>query len=214
MDYESIYNRNYFSGRDSFFYMFGYGNNFFRGWFGKSYGQISAYMGGFVKGRVLDVGCAYGFTLERFPDSFEKFGIDVSAHAINVAKRRLPDANFKIGGAEDKFPYKDNYFDVVLANDLLEHLENPKKALESIHKVLKIGGVLYITTPNLNVVRRKIFSYADRKEHHISMFTHKELMDLLKSLGFKIEDHWTSVAFVDFKFSSGRGIESTFICRK
>ncbi len=171
-------------------------------------------MGGFVKGRVLNVGCAYGFTLERFPDSFEKFGIDVSAHAINVAKRRLPDANFKIGGAEDKFPYKDNYFDVVLANDLLEHLENPKTALESIHKVLKIGGVLYITTPNLNAVRRKIFSYADKKEHHISMFTHKELMNLLNSLGFKIEDHWTSVAFVDFKFSSGRGIESTFICRK
>lgn len=214
MDYESIYNRNYFSGRDSFFYKMGYGNDFFQGEVGKSYERIAAYAGGLTKGRVLDVGCAYGIMLERFPDSFEKFGIDVSAHAINIAKRRLPEANFKIGGAEERFPFKENHFDVVLANDLLEHLENPKAALLNIHRVLKAGGLLYITTPNLNAIRKRIFSYADRKEHHISMFAHKELMDLLESIGFRIEDHWTSVAFINLKFNSGRGIESVFICRK
>lgn len=153
--------------------------------------------------------------LERFSSAFHKFGIDVSRYAIDIAKKRLPEASFKTGNIEESLPYQENFFDVVLANDLLEHLENPIMALKNIYRVLKKDGILYITTPNLNNIRKTIFKYADKKEHHISLFLHSDLMDNLGKIGFKIEEHWTFVnLFVYLRFKSNAGTESGFICRK
>lgn len=215
MNYKEIYNKDYFNGKNSFFYKFGYGK-FTQSCFGKRYRHIAEYIkdiGG--RGKVLDIGCAYGFMLEKFPNSFEKFGLDVSQYAVDVAKKRIPGASFVIGGAEDAYPYEENFFDVILANDLLEHLENPAAALKNIHKVLKKNGVFYLTTPNLNFLRKNLLAYADRKEHHLSLFSHSDLFDLLKSMGFKIEDHWTFLdIFGYWRFNSEKGPESGFICRK
>ena len=214
MDYKKVYTKDYFSGKNSFFWKLGYGN-FARIYFNNLFNPIDKYIKKVEEGKVLDVGCAYGFVLQRFPASFQKFGIDVSEYAINVAKKRLPSAVFMVGNVENKLPFKEDFFDIVILNDVLEHLGNPKAALENIHKVLKKDGVLYITTPNLNVVRKNIFSYADKKEHHISLLAHSDLIKLLKNLRFKIVEHWTFLNFfVYFRFKSNMGTESGFICKK
>lgn len=44
-------------------------------------------------------------------------------------------------------PFKDNYADAIIAESLLEHLENPIGAIQEFHRVLKQGGILYIITP-------------------------------------------------------------------
>jgi len=212
MNYEEIYNHEYFSGKGSFFYKLGYGR--FAGiFFDNKYKQIAGYTD--KPGRVLDVGCAYGYMLQRFPDTFEKFGLDVSEHAIDVAKKSLPTATFAVGNAEDKLPFDEDFFDIILLNDVLEHLEYPKLALENIQRVLKKGGILYINTPNLNIIRKMIFKYPDKKEHHISLFSYSDLIVLLKNLGFDIVEHWTFLdIFFYFRFKSNIGIESAFICKK
>jgi 2-polyprenyl-3-methyl-5-hydroxy-6-metoxy-1,4-benzoquinol methylase len=212
MDYKVIYDEGYFNGKKSFFYKLGYGR-FSRFAFNNSFKQVSKYFD--TSGNVLDVGCAYGFMLQRVPDSFNKFGMDISDHAIEEAKKRVPTATFKVWNAEDELPFDEDFFDMILLNEVLEHLESPDAALENIWRVLKKDGILYITTPNLNIVRKKILSYADKKEHHVSLFPRSDLIELLNSQGFKIVEHWTFLnLFLYVRFKSDLGVQSAFICRK
>ena len=156
MDYKKVYTKDYFSGKTSFFWRLGYGK--FAGfYFNNMFKPVAEHIKKIKTGKVLDVGCAYGFMLQKFPDSFQKFGTDVSEYAIDEAKKRLPSAVYNVGSAENKLPFKENFFDMILFNDVIEHLENPKVALENISRVLKKGGVLYITTPNLNILRKKVW---------------------------------------------------------
>ena len=50
----------------------------------------------------------------------------------------------------DRIPYRDNFFDVVFADNVMEHLDNPEKVFAEISRVLKPGGVLLFKTPNRN----------------------------------------------------------------
>lgn len=216
MDYQKIYNKDYFSGKNSFFYKLGYGN-FQKFYFDNLFKPLKSYINKMESKKVLDVGCAYGFMLERFPDSFEKFGVDISEYAIGVAKKRLPSASFTVSNVENILSFQDDTFDIIICNDVLGHLENPTAALENIKKVLKKDGILYINTPNLNSFRKKVLGFADKMEHHISLFTHKDLLSLLEKVGFKMEKHWTYINFTYFffvKFNSNTGTESAFICTK
>jgi len=213
--YKEIYNRDYFTGKNSFFYGLGYGS-FSKLYFNNIFKPIVQFVGGIKNGRVLDIGCAYGFMLQKFPDSWQKFGVDVSEYAINIAQKRLPKTIFVVKNVERSLPFKENFFDVILLNDVLEHLKNPQAALKNVYKILKKEGVLYITTPNLTTPRKTLFRYADEKEHHISMFSHSELKNLLNTLGFRVKEHWTFIdLFVCFlRFRSNAGIDSAFICKK
>ena len=215
VDYKKIYTQDYFNGKNSFFYKLGYGR-FAKFYFDNLFKSLRPYLKKITtEGRVLDVGCAYGFMLERFPDVFEKFGIDISDYAIREARKRLPGVTFKIGNVEDELPFPEASFDIVICNDVIEHLENPDGALKNISKVLDRDGILFIKTPNLNWFRKKFFAYADKKEHHISMFSRQTLSDLLVECGFKIIDRWTFTIFPVFflKFKSKLGIEQLFICQ-
>lgn len=216
MDYKNIYTKDYFNGKNSFFYSFGYGR-FQKFYFKNLFKPLKKYLKAIKQGNVLDVGCAYGLMLQNFPDSFKKFGIDISEHAVAEAKKRLPHATLKVTDAEDKLPLAENSFDIVMCNDVIEHLENPRAALENIKRVLKPGGILYMNTPNLNWLRKKLFAYADKKEHHISLFQHKTLSELLTKIGFNIIDRWTYTSITFFFFVKLRlnlGHESAFICKK
>ena len=214
MDYQKIYNQDYFQGKNSFFYALGYGR--FAGLFYcHTFAQIKKYVKKIKKGKVLDIGCAYGFMLKKFPSSWQKFGLDVSDYALTQAQKKLPQATFINAGAEDKPPFKKNFFDFILLTDVLEHLENPELALKNAYQLLKRGGLLYLTTPNLNWLRKKVFSYPDQIEHHISLFSHQQLKNLLKDLGFQIVDHWTFIVLLFYlKFKTNFGLESAFIVKK
>lgn len=216
MDYQAVYSEDYFSGKTSFFYRLGYGR--FAGChFDSLVRPLRPHLEGLPGGRILDVGCAYGLVLARMPDRFERFGVDISEHAIREARRRYPAATFAIGGAEDPLPFEPGSFDVVLCNDVIEHLERPSHALANIWRGLKPGGLLYLNTPNLNSIRRRFFAKADAAEHHISLFAHDDLRWLLDRLGFDVVDHWTYTDLTYFffpRFRSNIGIESAFVCRK
>jgi SAM-dependent methyltransferase len=214
MDYKKIYNKDYFSGKTSFFYKLGYGR--FAGfYFDGIFKPLKKYLDSSPNKKVLDIGCAYGFILERFPTNYEKYGVDVSEYAIEIAKKRLSGANLQVWNAEDPLPFEDNFFDYITCNDILEHLERPARALENIFHALKPGGILYINSPNLNFVRKTIFAYADKKEHHISLMSHNDFKKAITLAGFFIVDHWTfsNIPF-HIKFKSNLGTESAFIVTK
>lgn len=225
MDYAATYSEDYFRGKTSFFYRLGYGR-FARFHFDSLVRPLRPYLDaclakkarvGGASPRVLDVGCAYGLVLARMPEAFERFGVDISEHAIDEARSRFPGATFAIGGAEEQLPFGEGSFDVVMCNDVIEHLERPRLALANIWNALAPGGLLYLNTPNLNSLRRRFFAKADALEHHISLFEHAKLHALLEQLGFDVVDHWTYTDLTYFffpKFRSNIGVESAFVCRK
>ena len=98
--------------------------------------------------KILDAGCGEGFTLERLYElkiGKDLEGIDASKVAIETGKKLYPHLNIKIGDIYN-LPYKDNSFDLVVCTEVLEHLEDPKRALREIIRVSK--KYLLLTVPN------------------------------------------------------------------
>lgn len=182
------YNQDYFEGRTSFFYQFGgyrnvgmYFNRLAR-WFRPHAGT----------GAVLDVGCAYGFLLQRFDDGRDLAGCDVSPWAIQQAERHLPRADFHLLDPNAPLPYADGRFSAVLCTDVLEHVafDDQPRVLAEIVRVLAPGGRLCMTTPNLTAMRRLLYSHADRTELHIGMRDIEGWSALLARHGLRVVDRW------------------------
>ncbi|MBU5687975.1 MAG: methyltransferase domain-containing protein [Candidatus Aenigmarchaeota archaeon] len=93
-----------------------------------------------------------------------------------------------------KFPFKNNYADTIIAGEIIEHLINPFEFLKECNRVLKKGGILILTTPNMTSLSYilKIQSFGkkltiyDRKDPHLYGFSMEMLEILLKKSGFKI----------------------------
>jgi glycosyltransferase involved in cell wall biosynthesis/SAM-dependent methyltransferase len=105
---------------------------------------------------------------------------------------------------KDSFPYQDNFFDVVLFCEIIEHLlSDPVHALTEIRRVLKPTGMLALTTPNvarLDNVRRMVAGenvYDPYSSHgtygrHNREYTQEELFQLLSANGFSIKTMFTA----------------------
>jgi SAM-dependent methyltransferase len=111
--------------------------------------------------RVLDVGCGNGFFLGQLQKSLNAkhvrySGVDYSKYVIRKAKKLHPDMQFKTCNLEESIPLADESVDVLFCGEVIEHIYNPDHAIEECARVLKKGGVLILTTPNLNVWYNRI----------------------------------------------------------
>jgi len=107
------------------------------------------------KGRLLELGCAFGQILALLANEFEVHGLDISEYAIGVAKQNVPDARLNVGDASALRGYPAAFFDAVLAKHVLEHLSDPAEALRECARVLRPGGVLVYGTPNADSPLRR-----------------------------------------------------------
>ncbi len=98
------------------------------------------------KGTILDIGCAVGHMLNCFPDSFKKFGCDISNFAITRAIKKYPNIKFKQNDISKTKPFKQK-FDLIIALDVLEHVLDLESTLKNISLMLKDDGVLIIGVP-------------------------------------------------------------------
>ena len=110
------------------------------------YAKIKSVLSDFVdlkKSKLLDIGCGNGVITEQLSNSFkESYGVD-------VYDRRLASKgyNFFLVNNES-LPFKDKYFDVVISNQVIEHVNNQDEHVKEIFRVLNDKGVCYIATPN------------------------------------------------------------------
>jgi 2-polyprenyl-3-methyl-5-hydroxy-6-metoxy-1,4-benzoquinol methylase len=97
------------------------------------------------KGKVLDIGCWNGSFLTLLSPVWEKWGIDIERH------HELPaEVHFLRADVEKDLPITENQFDLVFAGEIIEHLLATRLFLERCQRVLKPGGLLILTTPNLS----------------------------------------------------------------
>jgi 2-polyprenyl-3-methyl-5-hydroxy-6-metoxy-1,4-benzoquinol methylase len=145
--------------------------------------------------KALDVGCAIGvFTDLLRQKGYETVGVDANEELLSFAQKKYLCCEFRLMDALHlEFP--SSYFDFVLALELIEHLENPYKLLEGIHRILKDDGAILLSTPNklsLEGARGKVMedvakiSWNAWDEEHKHIYTSTEIVRLLSRF-FKIE---------------------------
>lgn len=142
--------------------------------------------------RCLDVGCGAGaFLMALARDGWAADGSELSL----VAADRLEGMGFRIhrGAIEDLDLPKECY-DVAVLSEVLEHLRDPRAALENTARSLRRGGVVYLTTPNYGALSRRVLRDRWRivgVPEHLYYFSPRSLTPLLQSVGLRPVRVWT-----------------------
>jgi SAM-dependent methyltransferase len=96
--------------------------------------------------RILDVGCGLGMYVEKLRQfSPDVFGVDIDPEKVAEASQRLP--NLYVAPAE-ALPFADRSFDVILLNEVIEHVSNDRAAIREAYRCLAPGGQIVIYAPN------------------------------------------------------------------
>ncbi|MFX1328690.1 MAG: class I SAM-dependent methyltransferase [Promethearchaeota archaeon] len=107
--------------------------------------------------KILDAGCGFGkWVIYLNQRGYDVIGIDNN----NIAISKLKDYNrflqVELGNIK-KLNFPDNYFDVYISMGVVEHFEQgPYLALKEAYRVLKPNGLIFISTPTVNIIRKVI----------------------------------------------------------
>ncbi len=157
--------------------------------------------------RILDAGCGVGTYVRAFRQfSDDVYGIDVDADKIAEASRELP--QLQVAPAES-LPFGDDFFDVVLSNETLEHVQDDRAAVREAIRVLKPGGRLVVFCPNRlwlfethGVYWRGVYHFGNfplvnwlpdawrnRLAPHVRAYTVRQLRGLFRGLPVRVVVH-------------------------
>ena len=143
---------------------------------------------------ILEIGCSGGPLMQRLRAAgySDVTGIDVSVPAIALARARgVAHASVMDGAALE---FADARFDVVIASDVLEHIENEGQALREWTRVLKPGGQLLVFVP----AHPYLWSEHDVVNHHFRRYSRQGLVAALRGAGLHIQRNsfWNAALYV------------------
>lgn len=130
---------------------------------------------------ILEIGCSGGPLMQRLRAAgySDVMGIDVSAPAIELAQARgVPHVAVMDGAALE---FADARFDLVIASDVLEHIEDEGKALREWTRVLKPGGQILVFVP----AHKYLWSEHDVVNHHFRRYSRQGLVAALERAGLR-----------------------------
>lgn len=150
-------------------------------------------------GKILDIGCGGGRIAETLPYYYPKasiYGCDISSSAITYAKkygsRKVAYAHMK----SKRLPYRDNFFDVCICLDVLEHIPDTNYFLNEVKRILKKNGKFFVIVPcegepftytwwfqKIGIGQNLTLRYFG---HIHPEFTHSYVIALLRKHGFSI----------------------------
>ena len=167
--------------------------------------------------KVLDIGCATGYFSRQVADKVgtnKIFGIEVLKETAAKA-HNINNVNAVMANAENPFPFRDSSFDIVVSNQVIEHLNNTDNFIKETYRVLCKGGVCIISTPNLASLHSIISlmlgyqptctgvsdelicgnpldprygaTFGGAKKTHQRIFTARALRELFDFHGFRVE---------------------------
>lgn len=159
-------------------------------------------------GRLLEIGCAYGFFLQEASRFYEATGIEIADAAVAFCRGRgLSVTN---GVADDATLAQLGMLDVIVLLDVIEHLPDPQSTLTLCRQHLNPGGVIVITTGDFASLYARMAGPRWRlmtPPQHLWFFTPESIQRLSHSLGLAMEvcDHpWKLVPLALIEFQMRR----------
>jgi ubiquinone/menaquinone biosynthesis C-methylase UbiE len=138
--------------------------------------------------RALDVGCGAGeFTAALASDGLSVVGVDVADAALERARARHPEVDFRLVPIDGPMPFADNEFSVVWASEVIEHVADTARWLSEVRRVLAPAGRLLVTTPShgrLRVFAGGVDRFSEPLGDHLHLYTKRSLRALLHDFGF------------------------------
>jgi ubiquinone/menaquinone biosynthesis C-methylase UbiE len=138
--------------------------------------------------RVLDLGCGEGaFTGEIAQAGARVIGADVASAALDRARRRHPALRFELVPFDGPLPFADGSFELVWANEVIEHIADTAQWLSEVRRVLAPAGRLLVTTPahgRLRLALGGIGRYSEPLGDHLHLYDAGSLKRLLAEFGF------------------------------
>lgn len=136
--------------------------------------------------KLLDVGCGPGHVAYAINENCEKYGLETSSSACEIAKPFYK--HIHCGVLEDD-TYGENFFDIIFCYHTIEHVNDPISFIKRLSKIIKLNGHLIIGTPNFDSGAARLFGENYRLLNdptHISLFDTDGLSLLLEHNGFQI----------------------------
>lgn len=106
--------------------------------------------------KILDIGCYDGSLLSMIGGNNELYGLDASDYSIKESKKRGINVKQFFFDDVDKIPFDDNYFDLIIAGEVIEHIFDTDYFLDEVYRLLKSDGHLLISTPNIASLGRRL----------------------------------------------------------
>jgi SAM-dependent methyltransferase len=135
--------------------------------------------------RVLDIGCRDGTLTKLYAGANTVVGVDIDADALALARQNHGFETHHLNLNVERLPFADQSFDVVVAGEVLEHLQFPDVAVADIHRVLRPGGLFVGSVPNAFRLRNRLTFLLGRDFEedptHLHQFSPAKMRQLLRS---------------------------------
>lgn len=140
-----------------------------------------------TEGRLLDVGCAFGYFVElALSHGYDARGIDPSSYALRkaqllVGKKRVSEATI------EAYKQPNGSYDIITMFDVFEHLKDPLSDMRKLHRMLKNDGIILIATGDTNSIAARILKRRWTffiPPQHIFFFNRDNATKLLNNAGF------------------------------
>lgn len=156
--------------------------------------------------RVLEIGSGKGGTLmslKNMKRAQEVVGVELME--IEDSYQQAPEIDKMIIGDIEamEIPYPEDYFDVILCGDVLEHLNDPWSVLKHLKQLLKPGGKVIMSLPNIRefnamvkIFLRGDFTYTDSgtfDETHLRFFCKRNMKELVERSGLELVSMHTNL---------------------
>lgn len=144
---------------------------------------VKKYVVDSTENRILDVGCGKGRITMSLRQAFPLLKIDafeIDQKMIEIASREIQGVNFFTADAFNYYP-KDILYDAIILNNIYEHVDNPLRLLKNLKRLLKIDGILIISTPNRyhlkNLLRGLVGKAIKLSRNHVTEYSIGQLYD-------------------------------------
>lgn len=146
--------------------------------------------------KILEIGCGEGsFSAQLKSENNETWGIEPNKKSWEIASQKLYKViNKTLENATEEIP--DNYFDIIIMNDVLEHMFYPKDNLKLLHAKLNSKGKIVASIPNFRYIKNLFqivvkgkWNYTDSgilDYTHFRFFTHKSTLSLFQDSGYEV----------------------------
>lgn len=144
-------------------------------------------------GKLYDIGVGWG----HFLYTSQLMGFEASGVEISELMHHYATTDLKLNVVHDNFfnlNLPENYWDVATMWDVLEHINNPDKAVEKVNSILKPGGYFVLQVPQIDskVAKRQKQNWSMMSIEHINYFSKKSIKTLLEAKGFEVVKYKSS----------------------